>query len=71
MIHFILLYIAMYHPDDILHPDDIQQYIAIKCISAGWYIASNGKLLISVTGTDCLSHFIVLAKSGSVALFIG
>ena len=27
MIYYLLLYIAVYHLDDILHPDDIQQHI--------------------------------------------
>ena len=28
MIHYLLLYIALYHPDHILHSDNIQQYIS-------------------------------------------
>ncbi len=35
----------------ILHPDDIQQYMAVYNISSGFDIASD---LISVSGTDCM-----------------
>ena len=52
MIYYLLLCIAVYHPDDILHPDDIQQYIVISSVSSGCYIASDGKLLIPVYSPD-------------------
>ena len=52
-----LLYIAIHYKYDILHPSN-RWDIAINSWDISYlYISSNGKLLISVTGTDCEISF--------------